>query len=393
MISDRGDFWTAFNNLRSLLPFAAGIIAFVVVVIRISKKRATGWELASPLGFIFMYGVVGLVAAVVSPDINTALWWSGLYLMVPIVLWGISGNAEAEETIKNILNITWIVITLFALVLVVIASYYLDFDSVVRNPSLLAECKSGNWYDLTSGSLRDTGVGRYAAIAALISLSLMFRKRLWILGLMIFVLTSALLLFTGARGAIAGFFVASPLMLLLYLGRKAIWMGIPLLVAGLILLWVTGLHNVFYERCILSAQSGFWPVRVVEGLVHEGTNINLMERTSNQRADQHDESLDLVTNRTNIKKNGGLTSINDSARSLDAYIESNLPMTDEPSVETADETLQGMELMSRSILDASPPVNEHKDSNGDLGSETRSANLTEQLVVTVDTLDAISPEA
>lgn len=398
-ISDLGGLWSAFNSLRSLLPFVAGIIAFVLVVVRVLKKRGMGSELASPLGFTFMYGLVGLVAAWVSPDINTAFWWSGLYLMVPLVLWGISGTEEASESINNLLSITWIMVILISLALAAIASYYLDFDSVIRNPSLLAECKSGNWYDLTSGSLRDTGVGRYAAIAGIVALSLIFRKKLWVLGLIIFGLTTALLLFTGARGAMAGFFVAIPLMVVLYLGRKALWGGIPLVIAGMLLLWVTGLHSVFYERCVLSATAGFWPVRVVESAFPEGTNITLIENTMNQL----EESLALVATEPNIKTKDEFISVKSNPRSSDAHIGSNSSNTDGNGVNPDSQSTHEMNLITSSNMDESISSAESNRPDGRLVAETAVESVEsspvkgyndprDEPVITGDILTAMSLE-
>ena len=95
------------NGLRSISPFAAGLVALMIIVYKVGYLRDRNFDLFSPLGLAVSYGVVGLLATVISPDKSVAIRWVLLYLSAPIVLWGIiSCTTDSLSSIKIILNLT-----------------------------------------------------------------------------------------------------------------------------------------------------------------------------------------------------------------------------------------------------------------------------------------------
>ena len=65
-------------------------------------------------------------------------------------------------------------VVLAVMALMATAAIYLDFADKILHPAQLLQCNEAGWFDLTSGRIRSTGVGRYAAIAGLIAVG-----RLW----------------------------------------------------------------------------------------------------------------------------------------------------------------------------------------------------------------------
>jgi len=244
------------HSLRAVSPFIAAFFASVFILWQIYWRREKGFEFVSPLGLAVAYGLVGMVAISVSPDASVAFRWVALYLSVPLVLWSIAWQQDAFDKIFQILNITWICVTLGSLALFAVGLIYLDLFDVIKEPHLILECRSGNWHGFFNGGLRDTGVGRYAAIAALVSISVVFQRKWWPISITVLVLSVFLLVFTGARGAMAGFAVASVLTVLLYGGKKSVLYGSLTMVVLFPIIWGTGSHRVFYENCILSGQVG-----------------------------------------------------------------------------------------------------------------------------------------
>ena len=165
-----------FNSLRSVFPFVAAYLAAMMIVFRIWRHHQRGFNLFSPLGLLAVYGLVGLVAALRSPDGSVAVRWALLYLSVPVVLWAITWGTDAAERLRRLLNYTWLALVLVALALFAVAVIYLSFFDVLSHPAQLLECTPVKWYDLTNGRLRETGVGRYAAIAAIIALSGLWQR-------------------------------------------------------------------------------------------------------------------------------------------------------------------------------------------------------------------------
>ena len=127
---------------------------------------------------------------------------------------------------------------------------YLNIWDALREPSKLLECNSGSWNDWTSGRLRDTGVGRYAAIATLLALSGLWQPRWRGAWAVVFIISVTLLLFTGARGSFAGFCLGAPLVILLHSGRKGFIAGAGAMVVLLPVFLVTGAHETFLDNCI-----------------------------------------------------------------------------------------------------------------------------------------------
>ena len=87
--------------------------------------------------------------------------------------------------------------------------FKLDFIDRILDPSQFLECRQTYWYDLTSGRIRGTGVGRYAAIAGLIALSGMWYRAIHLasLGLAI-ILAGACACLPRGVGAMVAWLVA-----------------------------------------------------------------------------------------------------------------------------------------------------------------------------------------
>ena len=193
------------DGVRSILPFAIAGPAAVFIVYRILRGHMSSNRVIGPLGVASIYGLIGFIAAFNSPDGTEAIWWTGLYLSVPIVLWGIVWRPDPLEQLRPLVNATWLAVILAAAVLLAFAIFKLDLIDRIQDPFLLLECRAANWLDLTSGRIRGTGVGRYAAITALIAISGMWIPRWRGVWSVLLVVSLVFLLYTGARGSFAGF--------------------------------------------------------------------------------------------------------------------------------------------------------------------------------------------
>ena len=216
------------QGVSSALPFFAAYLALLLLVFRSRRTFPPKYLWLSPMGLASLYGVVGVFASVLSPDASVALYWAALYLTVPLVLWAITWNENPLERITLLVNFNWAVISAAVVTLFVISLVFLNLWDLIYQPSLWGSCplngswKGESWVNFTSGAIRPTGVGRYAAITAIISLVGVYSNR-WRFGWTGLLIISLILLGTsGARTALLGFMLAALVVSLVYGGKKGI---------------------------------------------------------------------------------------------------------------------------------------------------------------------------
>jgi len=238
---------------RAILPYAAAGLGVLIILAKLWWRWPLGRFFLSPLGLAALYGLVGLAAALLSPDGSTAIYWTSAYLSVPLILWGIVLGTHVSERINLIINLNRLIIVLLVVGLFAVAVVELDLISAIRHPQTLLACQtaSNKWFTLTSGALRDSGVGRYAAIAAITGLAGVWHQSWRLLWGSVLVGSLILLLFAQNRGAWVGFVGAASLMLVILLPKKALLVGVLALLVFVPLILLTGGHRTFTDNCLL----------------------------------------------------------------------------------------------------------------------------------------------
>ena len=250
-VIDPGSALAFVNGLRTLFPFAGILVATAVILTKLHQRRPPGFGLVSPIGLIVLYGIVGLAAISQSSDVLVALRWTLLYLSVPIVLVAIACGTDPMIPLLRLINFTWLLIVLAATALFAVALLKLDLYETLLIQSSWLDCSRGAWYDLTDGKLRDTGVGRYAAIAAIVSISGLWQRRWRSMWLSVLLISGILLIYSGSRGAYGGFFAGATLVVVAHGGKKAILAATVAVLLLVPLVWATGVHQSILENCVL----------------------------------------------------------------------------------------------------------------------------------------------
>lgn len=242
---------TAFlHSLRAAFPLTAAIAAVAIILAKRPWQHQQAPFLFGPLGLAAVYGLVGLLAAFRSPDGSIALYWAASYLSVPLVLWAIVWSRDPLGRLRLLINVNWLIIFLAVVAFFAWAWLYRDLGSIVFNPSALLECRNrGLWFGEV---LRSTGVGRYAAIAAIISLSMLWQPRWRSLWGLLLLASLILLLTTGARGAIVALAAGFSVVAIAHLGKRAIVAGVAALLVLAPLAWTTGFHHTLMDSCFAS---------------------------------------------------------------------------------------------------------------------------------------------
>lgn len=238
------------HSVRGALPLVAGVLAMMVLLPKLWRQPSCRSLLFGPLGLAALYGLVGIAASLGSPDRSVALYWSTMYLSVPIVLLAVASQSGALENLRRLIRANWIILVLATVALFAIALIKLDLAAFILRPSTWLECSNVNWLNWSFSALRSTGVGRYAALAAIVALPGLWQGHWRILWGITLVVSLILLMNSGARGAIAGFAVAVPIVLLLQWGKRAAVGGAVALVILLPVVWVTGVHQPFLTNCL-----------------------------------------------------------------------------------------------------------------------------------------------
>ena len=240
------------NGLRALFPFVAGGIAGLILLYVAYNRRFDVSLFKGPLGLVFLYAAIGLIAILRSSDMSQSAYWVGSYISVPLVLWAIASGPDRLGMARRIVDLTWLLMTVAGVVLIAYAFLRLDLLNAILHPEILENCRFGTaWFFDTSGVLRSTGVGRYGAVACLIAIAGIAHGRWRIFWQLLFVAALLLLLSSGARTAFVAFVGASTLMVLLYGGRRSIVIGSVATIIILPVFLITGAHKTVVSECLL----------------------------------------------------------------------------------------------------------------------------------------------
>ena len=242
--------YTFLQGFRAALPLIAAFVALAILVMKIYRQGPDPTLMIGPLGLMAVYGIVGVVASTLSPKGLDALYWSVSYLSVPLVLWAIVWRPNAMEWISRLILLNWLIVVLAVTALFAFGLIYLTLGSFLISPSHWLDCSSQQWFDKSNHFIRDTGVGRYAALTGIISLSRLWHPKWRSLWTLVFLFSMILLLYSGARTAMVGFGVAAPVIVLLSGGNRA---ALGLVAVGVVLIpvfWATGIHSDFFGNCI-----------------------------------------------------------------------------------------------------------------------------------------------
>lgn len=249
-ITNLGSPLVFFQGIRATFPLVVAGSAVAILACKSLGQRPQRFLFVGPVGLAAIYGVTGVAASTLSSDKFAALYWSVAYLSVPLVLWAIVSGRDTLDRAYRVASINRVIIVLGMATLFTTGILKLSLGGVIANPSAWLDCSPQPWVDLTSNFIRDTGVGRYAALAAIIALSRLWQPKWRSLWSIILLASLMLLLYSGARTALAGFAVAVPLVILLSGGRRAALASVVVVLALTPMVWATGIHDDFIDNCI-----------------------------------------------------------------------------------------------------------------------------------------------
>jgi O-antigen ligase len=235
------------HGVRAFFPIVAGWIALMIIFSR--AQRVVRW-IMGPLGLFLLYCLVGLASSLLlSIDPIDALYWGANYLAIILVLLAIISVDNALPDISKLLTFNWFVSTGLTFMLLGLLPFMggpIDADADVYSASAVRHSYNGGGEILGMAGARNTGFGRYAAIAALAGLARMRRGKRWervAWGAEFLIATYALILSNG-RTEVFAFIVSAALILYADKSKRVIYF---LGAIGMsILLGLHGFFRAFY---------------------------------------------------------------------------------------------------------------------------------------------------
>lgn len=256
---------TKFHNLflflqavRGAFPILCSVLVVLIIFANPQRIKVNKWILVGPLGFISLYGLAGIIASVMSPDVSKSLYWSVMYLSVPLVLLLIMQDANPLDRISTVLRINWTIMLVALFIVYLFAFIKLDLGTFIFQPSVWVKCHEHTWFDDSGQLLRSTSVGRYAAMAGLICLGLIWMPKWRYLAIFGFIAAIVMLFYAGARTPLIAFGGALPIYAIFYMRKKMI----PAVLLGFLfvvpIIWFTGVHRSVLDDCLFRGQMPNW---------------------------------------------------------------------------------------------------------------------------------------
>jgi O-antigen ligase len=231
------------HGIRAFLPLFAGWLAVLVILSRGGPK---GRAIGGPLGLLAFFVAIGLISsAFLSRYSLDGLYWVGMYGSVLAVLIAVCSNSDALSALSRVIMLNWI-IDIALLVGLLAAIPFLGETALAPTSGSPLDVMAYNRVVAAHGTLlgmsatRNTGFGRYAAVAGLVALGRLWQgkklnKLIWI-GVLFVALY--VLVRSQARTETLGFLAGALVILVLRRHRRAVLFGVGAL--GVLLLGLMG---------------------------------------------------------------------------------------------------------------------------------------------------------
>jgi len=190
------------QGLRALAPVLALYLTLPLILTKISGFLST---LKNPLGFLFGYASIGIIAAFFSPEPLQSAYWGFLYISAPLVAVAASLRNGRLEIIRMVIYLNYALAILMVLLLVPEALKI----GLVRTEAYPAP--------FGLGEMRANGVGRFALAVIIVAFVrfLTQSRNQRIIWLALLVPALYLLVHSESRSSILGFAIAGVLVVYL----------------------------------------------------------------------------------------------------------------------------------------------------------------------------------
>lgn len=212
------------NGIRAAVPYIVLPLTLLMKGAKNTNSISFSW---APSEMLRKYGYVVLLSSLFAIVLSLSIYYGAAYLAVLVVAGLIQKNYPSLVASRFWLEVNWIVMTIFACVMIYIGRKYLSLDSESAYGITSAA------HDVAGGAMsRSSGVARFAAVPGLVCLCRVITSRSW--RKLIWGFVSVVFIYVvykcQSRGAIFGTLGALPLILLAGCGRIKTMLAVGFLI-------------------------------------------------------------------------------------------------------------------------------------------------------------------
>jgi len=240
------------HGVRAFFPMLAGWISLMLLLTR--SSRVLTW-IAGPMGLFVLFSIVGLATSVtLSTDLTDATYWGLNFISIILVLLAIATAPTSFQDLHKLLTFNWAVSTLLTFALLGAIPFMGGFagggggsDVGVYTVKGVRHSFDGSGMVLGMANTRNTGFGRFAAVAALAGMARLrtgtrWNRAIWI---GIFLVSLYALVLSNGRTEVVGFITGAFMVLLVDKNRRVVYF-----IAGIgaaIILRMEGFFDTFFD--------------------------------------------------------------------------------------------------------------------------------------------------
>ena len=205
------------HGVRAFLPVLAGWLALILMLGRGRMKRPA---IMGPLGLFSFFMIIGLGPSFLLPGERAiqAVWWAAAFgAPLAVLILGLT-DPQPDVALRNLLTLSWVIDT-FMMVAIILALPVIGGPSFMPGEGRALHVGGTFVVEKFAGmpGPRNTGLGRYAGVAALAALGRLCQERGWVRVLWLMVLPGSLYILVAAQGRteLLGFIVAAFVILAL----------------------------------------------------------------------------------------------------------------------------------------------------------------------------------
>jgi hypothetical protein len=188
------------HGVRAFFPILAGWLALMLILVRGGVKVPA---IMGPLGLFSFFTIIGLAPSFLLPfeQAFQAVWWGVAFGAPAAILVLALTDPEPDYAMKNLLTLSWVV-AIAMMVAIILALPVIGGPSFVPGEGRalhMGGAFSVNEFAGMAGP-RNTGLSRYAGVAALAALGRLLQERGWVRLFCIMVLPASVYILMAAQG-------------------------------------------------------------------------------------------------------------------------------------------------------------------------------------------------
>lgn len=161
------------HAFRAAIPFIAMALS-LCLIIKQNQGHSIDVSKSGALGFLTLYGCIALAASVLSPAIWVSFYFGFAFVTTLVAVRVFIHQSYGQDRHSQLLQVTWCVVAIYALVIVYFGRDYIMAESV-RGYDAIVQTSIGGMMPS-----RSSGAARWCAVVALVGFSRLLCRKGWV---------------------------------------------------------------------------------------------------------------------------------------------------------------------------------------------------------------------